>query len=162
MIVNRSKVINNKKFNSKYYVKGFTLVEISIVLLIIGILTGAVLKGKSIIESVKLDSIVNDVREIQMAYSQYINTTSKKPSTGTLFKDLKEFELIDSETFKTPRIGGKYSVGMDKDNKHPCLKLDNLTEKQIKLLQTKLKSAFGENINAIPDENNTSISIPID
>lgn len=148
------------KINSKYYLKGFTLVEISIVLLIIGILTGAVLKGKNIIESVKLDSIVSDIREIQMAHSQYINTTARKPSTNTFFKDLKEYELIESDVFKAPRIGGKYSI-VD-DNNHQCLKLDNLTEKQIKVLQAKLRSAFGENIYITLGDDNTSITIQID
>ena len=61
----------DRKLNKKYCLKGYTLVEISIVLLIIGILTAAIVKGKSMIESAKLDSVVNDIRTIQIAQSQY-------------------------------------------------------------------------------------------
>ena len=146
------------KYNNKKYIEGFTLVEISIVLLIIGILTGAILKGKSIIESVKMDSVINDVRTIQMAYNQYINITSNKPDTTNFFKQLKAYELIESDNFKNPRIGDSYSI-IDANN-HQCLKLNNLTEKQIISLQAKIKANFGEILSITPD--NTSIAIQID
>ena len=157
-IVNKVNKIEN---SNKYYLKGFTLIEISIVLLIIGILTGTMLKGKSIIESVRLDSVVNDVRTVQMAYSQYINITSNKPNTENFFKQLKSYELIESDNFKVPRIGGTYSI-IDKDN-HQYLQLNNLTEKQIIILKAKLKSAFGEDIQIISDDNyKTNIAMQVD
>lgn len=49
---------------------GFTLVEIAIVLVIIGLLLGGVLKGQELINSAKAKSIVNDFRTIStMVYS---------------------------------------------------------------------------------------------
>ena len=160
MAINKS---NNKPKNNvnKHYIKGFTLVEISIVLLIIGILMGAVLKGKSLIESVKLDSVVDDVRTIQTAYSEYINITSTKPDTNEFFKQMKTYELIESENFKAPKVGGSYSI-IEHDS-HQYLHLNNLTEKQITILQAKLKASFGEYLNTkIDDNNKTSISIQVD
>ena len=42
--------------------KGFTLVEIAIVLVIIGLLLGGVLKGQELINSAKVKNMINDIR----------------------------------------------------------------------------------------------------
>ena len=47
--------------------KGFTLVEIAIVLVIIGLLLGGVLKGQELIESAKIKMTANQVKEFQSA-----------------------------------------------------------------------------------------------
>jgi prepilin-type N-terminal cleavage/methylation domain-containing protein len=52
---------------------GFTLVEIAIVLVIIGLLLGGVLKGQEMIENAKIKSVVNDMKAIQAAYNAYID-----------------------------------------------------------------------------------------
>ncbi len=52
---------------------GFTLVEIAIVLVIIGLLLGGVLKGQEMIENAKIKSIVGDMKAIQAAYNGYID-----------------------------------------------------------------------------------------
>ena len=44
--------------------KGFTLVEIAIVLVIIGLLLGGVLKGQELINSAKVKNLANDFRSI--------------------------------------------------------------------------------------------------
>ncbi|MDO9450951.1 MAG: prepilin-type N-terminal cleavage/methylation domain-containing protein, partial [Rugosibacter sp.] len=41
---------------------GFTLVEIAIVLVIIGLLLGGVLKGQELINSAKVKNMINDFR----------------------------------------------------------------------------------------------------
>ena len=43
---------------------GFTLVEIAIVLVIIGLLLGGVLKGQELINSAKVKNLANDFRTI--------------------------------------------------------------------------------------------------
>ena len=52
---------------------GFTLVEIAIVLVIIGLLLGGVLKGQELIENSKTKAVVNDMKAIQAAYNGYID-----------------------------------------------------------------------------------------
>lgn len=48
----------------KSHQKGFTLVEIAIVLVIIGLLLGGVLKGQELINSAKVKNLANDFRAI--------------------------------------------------------------------------------------------------
>ena len=50
---------------------GFTLVEIAIVLVIIGLLLGGVLKGQELINSAKIKNLVNDLNGISTAVYAY-------------------------------------------------------------------------------------------
>jgi prepilin-type N-terminal cleavage/methylation domain-containing protein len=50
---------------------GFTLVEIAIVLVIIGLLLGGVLKGQELIENAKIKNLKNDYQGIAAAYYAY-------------------------------------------------------------------------------------------
>lgn len=62
---------------------GFTLVEIAIVLVIIGLLLGGVLKGTELIENAKIKSIVGDMRAVQAAYNGYIDRYHAIPGDET-------------------------------------------------------------------------------
>src|SRR5438045_3513312 len=50
---------------------GFTLVEIAIVLVIIGLLLGGILKGQEMITQAKIKNIVNDFNGITAAVNSY-------------------------------------------------------------------------------------------
>lgn len=50
---------------------GFTLVEIAIVLVIIGLLLGGVLKGQEMIENGKIKSVMNDMKGVSAAFYSY-------------------------------------------------------------------------------------------
>ncbi len=52
---------------------GFTLVEIAIVLVIIGLLLGGVLKGQEMIENGRIKAVVNDMNGISVAYTSYFD-----------------------------------------------------------------------------------------
>eukprot|EP01136_Pigoraptor_vietnamica_P027947 Opistho-1_new@84894 len=52
---------------------GFTLVEIAIVLVIVGLLLAGVLKGQELIESSRIKAIATDMRGIQAAYNGYVD-----------------------------------------------------------------------------------------
>ena len=58
---------------------GFTLVEIAIVLVIIGLLLGGVLKGQEMIENAKIKNAVNDLNGVSAAYNSYIDRFRKLP-----------------------------------------------------------------------------------
>ena len=152
---------------TKNRLDGYSLIEISIVLLIIGIVTGAVLKGRSLIESVRLDSVVSDIRGLQMAYVEYLNTYSKIPGNETedcvfnpkndnqFFKDLADVGLLESDKFKKPKIGNEYKVIAHEE--HPYIQISGLSTKQVQLLKNKCHSLSKD----IRDEQN-GISVKID
>ena len=50
---------------------GFTLVEIAIVLVIIGLLLGGILKGQEMITQARIKNIINDLNGITAAYASY-------------------------------------------------------------------------------------------
>lgn len=52
---------------------GFTLVEIAIVLVIIGLLLGGVMKGQEMIENSKIKSIVQDLNGVTAAANSYLD-----------------------------------------------------------------------------------------
>lgn len=59
--------------------KGFTLVEIAIVLVIIGLLLGGVLKGQELIENSKIKSVTQDFDGLSAAYYAYQDRIGRIP-----------------------------------------------------------------------------------
>lgn len=70
--------------------KGFTLVEIAIVLVIIGLLLGGVLKGQELINNAKVKSVTGDFESVSAAYYAY------KDRTGNTAGDTGNDGIIDS------------------------------------------------------------------
>ncbi len=62
---------HNKSLTRKQ--SGFTLVEIAIVLVIIGLLLGGVLKGQEMIENARIKSVVADMNGVSAAYNSYVD-----------------------------------------------------------------------------------------
>ena len=58
---------------------GFTLVEIAIVLVIIGLLLGGVLKGQELINSAKVKNLATDFRNIPTCYLPIRTSSGRFP-----------------------------------------------------------------------------------
>ena len=67
------KEMEDKMSNTIRNSKGFTLVELAIVLVIIGIILGAVLKGQELINNAKSKRAYNQVREVSAAIYTYMD-----------------------------------------------------------------------------------------
>lgn len=63
--------------------KGFTLVEIAIVLVIIGLLLGGVLKGQELITNSQIKAVTSDFDNIAAAYYAYQDRTGNIPGDTT-------------------------------------------------------------------------------
>ena len=171
---------NIKRRNRKTF-RGFTLIEVSIVLLIVGIITGSILKGKDLIELAQIKSVVTDIETLQIAYAEYINIYGALPgddkSAGVRFKNVsngdgdnkisasdakKVFEhlwasgLIDSQDYKKPKIGGVYTVRAKNNFAWVAITEPDgsggLSGKQATLLKAKLEEVLGTSSNLIATE----------
>ena len=65
--------------------KGFTLVELSIVLVIIGLLIGGILVGQSLIDSAKVNRIVSDLKQYEVAVIQFYSKFKSYPGDAQFF-----------------------------------------------------------------------------
>ena len=64
---------------SRHITQGFTLVEIAIVLVIIGLLLGGILKGQEMITQAKIKNVIADFSGISAAYHGYVDRYHKIP-----------------------------------------------------------------------------------
>lgn len=65
--------------------KGFTLIELSIVLVIIGLLIGGILVAQSLVESASVSSFVRQITQYDIAISNFKNNYRDLPGDNKLF-----------------------------------------------------------------------------
>lgn len=92
---------------------GFTLVEIAIVLVIIGLLLGGVLKGQELINSAKVKNFANDFRNIPLFIYGYQDRFRALPGDQNQATLDANFPPADTATSCTPAASGlcAYSSG---------------------------------------------------
>ena len=94
--------------------KGFTLVEIAIVLVIIGLLLGGVLKGQELIENAKIKAVTSDFDNISAAYYAYQDRTGNLPGDND-GSDNFDGSITDAQLWTDLRaegfIGGSGAAG---------------------------------------------------
>lgn len=76
-------VKKNRNQNKNVSSKGFTLVEIAIVLMIIGLLIGGILRGQELITSARVRNIIDQKSAIQTAYIGFIDRYRMLPGDLT-------------------------------------------------------------------------------
>src|SRR5208282_50389 len=62
---------------------GFSLIELALVLIVIGILAGAIFKGQDVMEAAKTRSVLNDVDRIRTAAVLYHDTFGQWPGNDS-------------------------------------------------------------------------------
>ncbi|NQW93021.1 MAG: prepilin-type N-terminal cleavage/methylation domain-containing protein [Polaromonas sp.] len=58
---------------------GFTLVEMSVVLVVVGLLFGAVVKGQEVVDFAKSQKLINDIKGTEMMIQNFAQTKSRLP-----------------------------------------------------------------------------------
>lgn len=103
---------------SKCGQKGFTLVEIAIVLVIVGLLIGGVLKGQEMIKAGKVKKATKQMEDLVAAINTYQDKVGKLPGSSTAaaaagndaLLDLNNQKFIASTTMTNPYGGSVTAV----------------------------------------------------
>jgi len=76
---------------------GFSLIEIALVLIVIGILAGAIFKGQDVLEAAKIRSVLNDIDRIRTASSLYHDTFGQWPGNDSNAKGRFGSDVINGQ-----------------------------------------------------------------
>lgn len=96
--------------NIKKTLPAFTLIELAIVLIIIGVITGAILKGRSLLEEAKIQGTLSDLNRYHIAIVSYHETYGAYPG------DDKDAKLHLGEEVENGDGDGKYTSSKDKES----------------------------------------------
>jgi len=88
---------------------GFTLVELAVVLLIIGLIVGGILRGQDLITSAQLNSVQTDANQIRTATNTFQDKFQALPG------DLSDVSLIDTSGVSSSLNDGNGNGRIDGD-----------------------------------------------
>lgn len=119
----------------KATVAAFSLIEMSIVLVVIGIIAGAVFKGQELLDSAKLRSVAQDFQHYTLSVSMYQETYQalpgddpkasvyfsnaqngdgngqiSEPESNLFWQHLGKSLILNTETSPSSKLGGVYRV----------------------------------------------------
>lgn len=124
---------------------GFTIIELAIVLMVMGIITGAIFKSQDLLEAAKIRSVLNDFNKIKVAFTHYHETFGALPGDDSLagnrfgssvangngnstiesseeslfWQHLYKAGFLNSEKVLTSKFGGRYSIVHNPHDKLP-------------------------------------------
>lgn len=88
---------------------GFSLLEVAFVILIVGVLSAAAMKGYDVLQSAKLTSSAQEVQRIQLAWMQYCERMGRNPNDPP-WADLYAAHLLQSDQAPILKMGGAIRI----------------------------------------------------
>jgi len=85
--------------------RGFTLVELAIVLVIIGVILGGVIKGQELVTNAKIKRLYRDYQQVEFAYFSYYDRYNGIPGDSQANAAANVNGLIDNNVAATSRDG---------------------------------------------------------
>lgn len=93
----------------------FSLLEVAFVILIVGVLSAAAMKGYDVLQSAKLTSSAQEIQRIQLAWMQYCERMGRNPNDPP-WADLYAAHLLQSDQPPVLKIGGTLRVTTNPSN----------------------------------------------
>jgi prepilin-type N-terminal cleavage/methylation domain-containing protein len=87
-----------KKLTGSRQQRGFTVVELSIVLVVVGLLFAAVVKGQEVVDSAKSQKLINDIKSTEVLIQKFVQIKARMPG------DCNADGLIDFEADQVDRL----------------------------------------------------------
>jgi len=100
---------------------GFTLVEMAIVLVIIGLILGGVLKGQELVIQARVKSMINDFNQVTAAYYTYFDRYHRFPGDDPTADDRWSAVTCCSGTACGDGTLGTAGSGYDTGTENKCL-----------------------------------------
>ncbi len=99
--------------------KGFTLIELAIALMVIGLILAMAMKGRAVVDSANIRADINKLNKISAAVTAYVSKFNSLPgktvsgstttySQSALYDDLVEEGLVSEADFSVGLEGNKY------------------------------------------------------
>jgi prepilin-type N-terminal cleavage/methylation domain-containing protein len=128
-----------KKFNIKRRQAGFTLVELSVVLVVVGLLFAAVVKGQEMVDVAKVQKLVQDLKNTESNIQKYALVKGRMPgdcdsdgvvdfaADATLRTDIDNLARAEKYNYTTTQPTYRSSITAVGDD-HGCLQVGALGE----------------------------------
>lgn len=91
---------------------GFSLLEIAFVILIVGILSGAAMKGYDLLQSARITASAQELQRLQLAWTQYRERMGRSPGDPP-WGDLYAAHALPSDQPPTLKMGGTVRIVRD-------------------------------------------------
>lgn len=125
--------LNKKSIISKIFENfAFSLIELSIILVIIGLLVGGITGGVALVENAKVRSLMSEIRGWQQAVLVFVTRNDRLPGDLNYLNriGLNSGQVYDANSFGAPYDGSTYAIPSEYSAPFIDLYLSGITEFQ--------------------------------